>query len=107
MATSTAEERNHGRFSRLMDLMSAQEPGLSRIKEEQCRRRIGEAAAGRRADVRCVQEGLTGHQGRAAIAHRRAQTEDVAGEHARLEDRLRYRGRQLLLRQLVLGGYGG
>jgi hypothetical protein len=69
-------------------------------------RRIGEAAAGCRADVRCVQEGLTGHQGRATIAHRCAQTEDVAGEHTRLEDRFRYRGRQLLLRGYSRDGPG-
>src|SRR6478672_7765827 len=34
MATSTAEERNHGRFSRFMDVMSAHEPGLSRISKK-------------------------------------------------------------------------
>jgi hypothetical protein len=34
MATSTAEERNHGRFSRFMDLMSAQEPGRKRISRK-------------------------------------------------------------------------
>ena len=45
-----------------------------------------------------MQESLTGHQGRAAIAHRRAQTEDVAGEHLRLEDKLREGRRRLLLR---------
>ena len=33
MATSTAEARNHGRFSLLIPLMSSQEPGLSRISE--------------------------------------------------------------------------
>ena len=33
MATSTAEERNHGRFSLLIPLMSSQEPGLSKISE--------------------------------------------------------------------------
>ena len=34
MATSTAEERNHGRFSRFIDLMSAEEPGLKRISKK-------------------------------------------------------------------------
>ena len=47
-----------------------------------------------------MQEGLAGHQGRAAIAHRRGQAEDIAREHPRLEGRfgLRFRRRRLLLR---------
>lgn len=34
MATSTAEEKNHGRFSRFTPLMLLQAPGLSRINEK-------------------------------------------------------------------------
>jgi hypothetical protein len=34
-----------------MDLVSAQEPGLSRISKEQRRRRIGEPAAGLMSEV--------------------------------------------------------
>src|SRR5215831_8953511 len=46
-------------------------------RKEQRRRRIGEAARGRRARARRVQKGLAGHKRRTAVAHRRGQAEEV------------------------------